>query len=118
RSLPGREVGRYGRVAVVDHGDRALVLAGVLVGVELGADADYQRVARRLVELPGDCLVARRRLLGVGDEIADVEDVEVVARHAHGDGAIEASLLLDLDLHRRPDARPARSRVTHLELVA
>src|SRR4051794_29649062 len=110
-------MGGDGWVAVVDHRDRALVCAGVLVGVELSADADDQRVARRLVELPGDGLVARRRLLGVGDEIADVEDVEVLARHAHGHRAVEPPLPLDLDLHRRTNAGSARPRIAHLQLV-
>src|SRR4051794_8348718 len=90
----------------------------MLVGVELTTDADGQGVARRLIELPGDGLVGRGRLLWVGDDVGDVEYVQVVARHTHRHRALESALLLYLDLDRRADARTARPRVAHLELVA
>src|SRR5581483_8475197 len=118
RSLPSGEVHGCCRVVVVEDGDGAVVDAHVLGGFELGAEADGKRVARRRVELPGDRLVARRRLLRIGDEIVDVEDVEVVARHADRHRPLEAALLLDLDLDWGVDAGPAGARIGDLELIA
>src|SRR5438270_12987764 len=97
-----------GGVAVaVDDGDSAVMDAHVLSGLEVSADGDPEGVSRRLIELPRHRLVRRGRLLWIGHEIADVENVEVVARHAHSHRPSEAALLLDLDLHRRRLARPA-----------